>query len=55
MVLKDKCCPKVTPQSAAKTTRKNLDRYMYGTESQFLLRVQYRAAIKNNLTWNFSF
>ena len=30
---------KVTPQSAAKTTRIILDRYMYGPVSQFLLRV----------------
>ena len=36
----DKCCPKVTPQSAAKTTRIVLDRYMYGPVSQFLLKVQ---------------
>ncbi len=35
----DKCCPKVTPQSTAKTTRIILDCYMYGSLSQFLLRV----------------
>ncbi len=32
-------CYKVTPQSAAKTTRIILDCYMYGQVSQFLLRV----------------
>ncbi len=35
----NKCCPKVIPQSAAKTTCINLDRYMYSPVSQFLLRV----------------
>ena len=34
-----KCCPKVTPQSAAQTTCINLSRYVYSPVSQFLLRV----------------
>ncbi len=33
------CCPKVAPQSAAKTIRIILDCYMYGPVRQFLLRV----------------
>ena len=39
-IWQDKCCPKVTPQLAAKTTRIILDRYIYGPVSQFLLRVR---------------
>ncbi len=37
----DKCCPRVTPQSAAKTICIVLDCNMHGPVSQFLLRVYW--------------